>query len=149
MPIQHFMQSYKQAWETSDEHLLASLFAPDGCYHNTPFAQQRGHAQIKQYWQRTKLQRDITVTFEVLQASATRGIAHWHTTYQVTSEEMFAIWAASTGTNQLARKQCVGGNPALGPDALLCSLADRPAPELALRCQQMRHARCRFVKLIC
>lgn len=104
MPIQHFMQSYKQAWETSDEHLLASLFAPDGCYHNTPFAVQRGHAQIKQYWQRTKLQRDITVTFEVLQASATRGIAHWHTTYQVTSEEMFAIWAASTGTNQLARK---------------------------------------------
>ena len=64
MLLQHVMQSYKQAWETSDEHLLASLFAPDGCFHNTPFAQQRGHTQIKQYWQRTKLQRDITVTFE-------------------------------------------------------------------------------------
>ncbi|MBK6295193.1 MAG: nuclear transport factor 2 family protein [Rhodoferax sp.] len=106
MPIEHFMQNYKLAWETSDEHLLASLFAPDGCYHNTPFAVQRGHDQIKQYWQRTKLQRDITVTFEILQASASAssGIAHWHTTYQVTSEEMFAIWAASTGTNQIARK---------------------------------------------
>ena len=47
--LQHVMQSYKQAWETSDEHLLASLFSPDGYYHNTPFAQQRGHTLIKQY----------------------------------------------------------------------------------------------------
>ena len=103
MSIQHFMQTYKRAWETSDEHLLASLFTPEGCYHNTPFAVQRGHEQIKQYWQRTKLQRDIDLTFEVLHDSGTSGVAHWHTTYQVTSEEMFAMWAASTGTNQLAR----------------------------------------------
>lgn len=104
MPIQRFMESYKRAWETSDEELLASLFAPDGRYHNTPFAVQVGHEQIKAYWQRTKLQSDIVLTFEILHAGADSGIAHWHTTYQVTSEEMFSMWAASTGTNALARQ---------------------------------------------
>lgn len=102
MTIEAFMQGYKRAWETSDENLLASLFAEDGCYHNTPFATQTGHEQIKQYWQRTKLQKDIKLDFEILHAHATGGIAHWHTTYQVTSEEMFKMWAASTGTNMLA-----------------------------------------------
>jgi ketosteroid isomerase-like protein len=104
MNITEFMQSYKRAWESSDEDLLASLFAADGCYRNTPFAVQQGHEAIKQYWQRTKLQTDIHLTYEVLQQHATGGIAHWHTTYQVTSEDMFKMWAASTGTNMLARK---------------------------------------------
>jgi uncharacterized protein (TIGR02246 family) len=102
MAIEAFMLGYKRAWETSDENLLASLFAEDGCYHNTPFATQTGHEQIKQYWQRTKLQKDIKLDFEILHAHATGGIARWHTTYQVTSEEMFNMWAASTGTNLLA-----------------------------------------------
>ena len=105
MDIDAFMEKYKRAWETSDEHLLASLFAPDGCYRNTPFACQQGHEAIRQYWQRTKLQADIRLTYEVLESHAGGGIAHWHTTYQVTSEEMFTMWAASTGTNMLARKE--------------------------------------------
>jgi hypothetical protein len=75
MLIQRFMENYKKAWETSDEHLLASLFAQDGCYHNTPFAVQVGHEQIKQYWQRTKLQADILLSFDILHASALSGIA--------------------------------------------------------------------------
>ena len=104
MDIDGFMENYKRAWETSDENLLASLFTPDGAYRNTPFAVQQGHEAIKQYWQRTKLQTDIKLTYEVLQRHATGGIAHWHTTYQVTSEDMFKMWAASTGTNMLARK---------------------------------------------
>ena len=40
MDIDGFMESYKRAWESSDENLLASLFAPDGTYRNTPFAVQ-------------------------------------------------------------------------------------------------------------
>ena len=104
MDIDGFMESYKRAWETSDENLLASLFATDGSYRNTPFATQRGHEAIKQYWQRTKLQTDIKLAYEVLQRHASGGIAHWHTTYQVTSEDMFKMWAASTGTNMLARQ---------------------------------------------
>ena len=104
-PIDAFMANYKRAWEGSDEHLLASLFAPDGVYRNTPFAEQRGHDAIKAYWQRTKLQADIRVEYEVLERHERGGLAHWHTTYQVTSEELFRIWAASTGTNALARKE--------------------------------------------
>ena len=103
MDIDEFMLSYKRAWETSDEHLLASLFAPDGVYRNTPFAEQRGHEAIRAYWQRTKLQDDIRLEYEVLERHERGGIAHWHTTYQVTSEELFRIWAASTGTNLIAR----------------------------------------------
>ena len=82
-----------------DMLVLAALFAEDGVYRNTPFVEQRGRAAIMAYWQRTKLQSDIRLTYEVLQREEGGGIAHWHTTYQVTSEELFRIWAASTGTN--------------------------------------------------
>ena len=105
MDIASFIAAYKRAWETSDESLLASLFAPDGTYCNTPFAEQRGHQAIKAYWQRTKLQSDIHLDYEVLHHHAHGGIAHWRTTYQVTSEEMFRIWATSSGTNLLGREE--------------------------------------------
>jgi len=97
------MQGYKAAWEGRDEALFCALFARDGIYHNTPFAEQRGHDQLAGYWQRVKLQDDIKVSYEILASKPDCGIAHWHVTYQVTSEELFRIWAASTGTNLLAR----------------------------------------------
>ena len=103
MDITSFMDRYKVAWETSDEHKLLALFAADGVYHNTPFAAQRGHAAISAYWQRTKLQTDIRLTYEILATHTRGGVAHWHVTYRVTSEELFRSWAASTGTNALAR----------------------------------------------
>jgi SnoaL-like domain len=102
--IEQFMQGYKQAWEQRDEAKFAALFAPDGEYHNTPFAVQRGHAQLAEYWRRVKLQENVRVDYEVLGSTRTGGIAHWHVTYQVASEELFAIWAKSTGTNLVARK---------------------------------------------
>jgi hypothetical protein len=73
-------------------------------YRNTPFAVQRGHAELARYWERVKLQEDVQVTFDVLASPTGSGIAHWHVTYQVASEELFRIWAASTGTNLVARK---------------------------------------------
>ena len=103
MTIALFTDRYKHAWETSDEHALVRLFAPDGVYHNTPFAQQHGPAAIAAYWQRTKLQSDIRLDYEILAEQARGGIAHWHVTYQVTSEELFRIWAASTGTSVIVR----------------------------------------------
>lgn len=104
MDIDGFMRGYQQAWEQRDEELFCALFAPQGAYHNTPFAVQRGHGELAAYWQRVKLQEDVKVSFEVLARGAGSGIAHWHTTYQVASEELFKIWAASTGTNLLARR---------------------------------------------
>lgn len=99
MDIESFMQGYRAAWEGRDEAQFCALFASDGEYHNTPFAAQRGHAQLAAYWQRVKLQEDVRLRYEVLAASPGGGIAHWHVTYQVASEELFRIWAASTGTH--------------------------------------------------
>lgn len=103
MDIEQFMLGYRNAWEQRDEQLLCSLFAPDGTYHNTPFAEQHGHAEIAAYWQRVKLQEDIHVSYQILARTPGGGIAHWHVTYQVASEELFAIWAKSTGTGIPAR----------------------------------------------
>jgi len=102
--IEQFMRAYKAAWEQRDESKFASLFATDGEYHNTPFAVQRGHTQLAEYWRRVKLQEDVHVTYEVLATTISGGIAHWRVTYQVASEELFQIWAKSTGTNLVARK---------------------------------------------
>jgi hypothetical protein len=104
MNIEKFMQGYKLAWERRDESLFVALFAEDGQYHNTPFAVQRGHLELAEYWRRVKLQEDVQVTYVVLASTPTGGIAHWHTTYMVASEELFQIWARSTGTNLVTRK---------------------------------------------
>ncbi|HQR10255.1 MAG TPA: nuclear transport factor 2 family protein [Casimicrobiaceae bacterium] len=104
MDIVQFMQGYRTAWEARDESLFCALFTRDGIYRNTPFAQQQGHEQLAKYWQRVKLQADVHVNYEILAAFADGGLAHWHVTYQVASEELFEIWARSTGTNVIARK---------------------------------------------
>lgn len=99
MPIFAFMRGYKQAWEERDDARFAALFTDDGRYQNTPFDEQRGHAALRAYWQRVKLQQDVHLNYEILGATPADGLAHWHTTYQVASEELFAIWAASAGTH--------------------------------------------------
>ena len=65
---------------------------------------QRGHAALAEYWQRVKLQEDVRLAYRILARSADGGIAHWHVSYRVASEELFQIWAKSTGTNLIARK---------------------------------------------
>ena len=104
MDIERFMQGYKEAWEQRDEAKFCALFTADAEYHNTPFAVQRGHAQLAEYWQRVKLQEGVELGYEVLAAAAGSGLAHWHVTYQVASEELFHIWARSTGTSLVARQ---------------------------------------------
>lgn len=104
MNIQEFMQGYKAAWEQRDPSMFAALFHPDGQYHNTPFQVQRGTGQLVEYWKRVQLQEDVQLRYEVLASTADSGIAHWHVTYLVASEELFQIWAKSTGTNLVARK---------------------------------------------
>lgn len=99
MGIRDFMEGYKRAWESQDEAAFAALFTPDGRYHNTPFAVQQGPQALMAYWERIRHQRDIHVAYEILAETDGGGIAHWHVTYQVASEELFQIWAASTGTS--------------------------------------------------
>ena len=104
MDIDRFMQGYRVAWERRDPALFCALFAPDGVYRNTPFAVQRGHQQLAEYWRRVQLQEDVAVRYDILARAPGSGIAHWHVTYRVASEELFRIWAASTGTNLVARQ---------------------------------------------
>ena len=102
--MDRFMRGYKAAWEQRDPDMFAALFHPDGHYHNTPFQVQRGTNELMEYWKRVQLQEDVQVTYEILADKDGHGLAHWHVTYQVASEELFQIWAKSTGTNLVARK---------------------------------------------
>ncbi len=104
MSINTFMADYKRVWEGQDKHGFAALFTPDGTYHNTPFQVQQGPEELAAYWARIELQRDISLRYEVLAQTPTGGVAHWHVAYQVASEELFQIWAASTGTGLPDRK---------------------------------------------
>lgn len=104
MGIHDFMAAYKRVWEGQDSAGFAALFTPDGQYHNTPFAMQKGPDQLIAYWDRILLQQDITVKTKVLAETPNGGIGHWNVTYQVASEELFQIWAASTGTGLPDRK---------------------------------------------
>lgn len=99
MKIHDFMQGYQAAWEGRDDAAFVALFTPNGEYHNTPFAVQRGPEPLAAYWQRVKLQEDVRMTWEVLAETPSGGVAHWRVTYQVASEELFLIWARSSGTH--------------------------------------------------
>ena len=98
MAIYDFMAAYKRVWEAQDSEGFAALFSPDGRYWNTPFQMQDSFDARKTYWDRIKLQRNIALSYEVLGETPGGGFAHWHVEYQVASEELFDIWAKSTGT---------------------------------------------------
>jgi hypothetical protein len=104
MGIDTFMADYKRVWEGQDKAGFAALFTPEGRYWNTPFQVQTGPEELAAYWARIELQRDISLGYEILSRSETGGVAHWRVGYQVASEELFAIWARSTGTGLPDRK---------------------------------------------
>lgn len=98
MSIHTFMAAYKRVWEGQDSQGFAALFTPQGRYFNTPFQVQDSAEARAAYWDRIKLQEDIHLSYEVVSETAEGGVAHWNVTYQVASEELFQIWAKSTGT---------------------------------------------------
>ena len=104
MGIGDFMAAYKRVWEGQDSDGFAALFTADGTYWNTPFQVQDSPEARRTYWDRIKLQEDISVRYEILADKGESGVAHWNVTYQVASEELFAIWAKSTGTGLPDRK---------------------------------------------
>lgn len=104
MDIEQFMAAYKRVWENMDSEGFSELFTEDGEYWNTPFQAQKTPEERKTYWDRIKLQEDIELRYEVLATSENGGVAHWNVTYQVASEELFEIWAKSTGTGVPNRK---------------------------------------------
>ena len=103
MGISDFMAAYKRVWEGQDSDGFAALFTQDGTYWNTPFQVQDSPEARRTYWDRIKLQEYISLRYEILADKGESGVAHWNVTYQVASEELFAIWAKSTGTGLPAR----------------------------------------------
>ncbi len=83
--------------------LFAALFRDDGSYHNTPFRSRRATQSWRPTGKRV-LAEDVKLSFEILANEGSTGIAHWHVTYQVASEELFRIWASSTGTSLPSRQ---------------------------------------------
>ena len=124
MSIHNFMAAYKRVWEGQDSEGFAGLFTDDGQYWNTPFQCQDTFDLRKTYWDRIKLQEDISLRYEVLADKISSGIAHWHVEYQVASEDLFEIWAKSTGTGIPGRKP---GDllPRLNLDGVLIGEFDR------------------------
>ena len=63
---QHFLKKYKQAWETRDADLAASLFTRDARYKENPFGEPIiGREAIHDYWAAATAQQDdirFTVT---------------------------------------------------------------------------------------
>ncbi len=104
MSIHDFMAGYKRVWEGQDSAGFAALFAPGGRYYNTPFQVQDTPEALATYWDRIKLQDQISLRYEVLAETPKGGVAHWHVEYQVTSEDLFEIWAKSAGTGLPDRK---------------------------------------------
>jgi hypothetical protein len=98
MSIHDFMAAYQRVWEAQDSEGFAALFAAGGRYWNTPFQSQDTPSALAAYWDRIKLQEEISVSYDVLAETEHGGIAHWHVEYRVASEELFEIWAKSTGT---------------------------------------------------
>lgn len=136
MDIESFMAGYKSAMEARDPAQFCALFTSEGEYHNTPFAVQRGPVALAEYWRRVQLQEDVQVSYEVLASAPGTGIAHWHVTYQVASEELFRIWAASTGTTLPVRRP---GDP-LPRMALDGVLQARFSGELCSECRIWWHS---------
>lgn len=133
MGIHDFMTAYKRVWEGQDSPGFAALFAAGGRYHNTPFQVQKTPQELVTYWDRILLQEDISLKFTVLSESDSGGVAHWHVNYQVASEELFQIWAKSSGTG-MPDRQSGDPLPRLMLDGLLTAEfnADGQATEVRI-----------------
>lgn len=86
--ITKFMEDWARAWDTADPALFASLFTQDAVLYDTPFSEAKiGTAAIKQYWEITRLQKDITVGYEILSATSTSGISRWWAEWTILPQE--------------------------------------------------------------
>jgi hypothetical protein len=78
-----FLTAYKEAWETRNPELAASLFTRDAHYWETPFGEPAvGREAIYTYWKTaTDVQRDIHFTVRDFQLARYHLIAEWTCTY--------------------------------------------------------------------
>jgi NAD(P)-dependent dehydrogenase (short-subunit alcohol dehydrogenase family)/ketosteroid isomerase-like protein len=72
-----------RAWENYDAQAAANLFTDNATYQENPFDEPlRGRAAIQSYWsEMPRQQDDIHTDSEVLEVSATSGVARWSASY--------------------------------------------------------------------
>lgn len=63
MHIESFMQGDKSAWAGRVERMVCAFRAESAEYSNTPFAVQRGHAPLAEYWRGVRIQEDVRLVF--------------------------------------------------------------------------------------
>ncbi len=90
MDVRDWIERYGRAWETADEELIVSLFAPDATYRASPFREPfRGHDQIREYWRRgAGNQRETRVQMGSPVIDGDRVAAEWWTTMIDDGEEV-------------------------------------------------------------
>lgn len=89
-----WMAEYGRASAENDPPASAALFAPDACYHESPFdAPLVGRDAIHDYWlQGAHRLRDKQSSFEILAVEGPRGIARWRSTFvHVETGRRFAL----------------------------------------------------------
>ncbi len=75
--------TYKKAWEKSSPNLASSLFTQDAEYYESPFDEPfKGTLEIQKYWEDvTKLQKEITFKFQIIDIVIDKGYCKWQTEY--------------------------------------------------------------------
>lgn len=78
-----FLAAYKEAWETRNPELAASLFTRDAHYWETPFTEPAvGREAICDYWKRaTDTQKDIRFTVTAFHLVRYHLVAEWTCSY--------------------------------------------------------------------
>lgn len=80
----NWLERYRQAWLHRDPSQVTALFSGNARYYETPFDKPMiGRKSIYDYWSQgvKSGQRDITFHADVLDATRSRGLAHWHATF--------------------------------------------------------------------
>lgn len=82
MDLDVWVNSYREAWETADEDLIASLFVEDASYRSSPFRDPyRGHEEIRAYWRRgAGSQRETRVRMGTPVVDGNRVTVEWWAT---------------------------------------------------------------------
>jgi SnoaL-like domain len=80
--LTEWLDAYGKAWEERDPEAAAALFTEDAVYQWGPFGRKlRGRVMIREAWaEALEDQQNVSFGYEVLSASARRGIARWWAT---------------------------------------------------------------------
>ena len=83
--LRSWMDAYGRAWIGRNPRAAANLFAEDGTYQVTPFAEPiRGRSAILDYWTHVaETERDIQFGYEVLALTPEVGIARWWASFLI------------------------------------------------------------------